>query len=305
MVERKLGRGLDFLIKKPTTPEVPKVLETASETRGKTMISVEDLVPNPFQPRRVFDIEELNQLIESVRLHGVLQPVAVRQAANGFELIAGERRWRASRELGLETIPAVIHEVSDQKMLELALIENLQREDLDPIEKAKAYRQLMREFNLTQEEASKQLSIKRSTVANHLRLLDLPREIQELVSSKRLSMGHARALLAAPSPEQRLSLAKRAVAGELTVRDVERLASASKQASELANPGKPSPKQLDPNLEDYLSRLRSGLGTKVTLRGTAKRGKITIDYFDANTLNHLLEAIEATPARRSEAEQVE
>ncbi len=287
MVERKLGRGLDFLIKR-TTPEKEESTQASPEPIGS--VPVASIRPNVHQPRRIFDLEALNDLIESIRLHGIIQPVAVRKVKDGYELISGERRWRASSELGLETIPATIHDVNDQEMLELALIENIQREDLDPIEKAKAYSKLIREFNLTQGEAAKRLSQKRSTVANFVRLLDLPREIQEMTSARLLSMGQAKALLAFADPKRQLSAAKEAAKGVLTVRDLERLSRLSSGTNEggaLAGGG-----GKDPHLTAVASRLREALGTKVALSGKGKKGRIVIEYYDTPSLNRILSCIE-------------
>jgi ParB family transcriptional regulator, chromosome partitioning protein len=285
VTERKLGRGLDFLIKRPAASAED---EAAVPTESTEKVAPASIVPNPFQPRRVFGIDELNDLIESIRIHGILQPIAVRRKAGGFELISGERRWRASQELGLESIPVVIHEADDQRMLELALIENIQREDLNAIEKAKAYRQLIREFNLTQEEAAQRLSVKRSTVANHLRLLDLESEIQDMVSAGQISMGHARALAGASKPADRRRLAQRAHEQGLSVRDVEKLVKAALTTTESASP-KPS---LHPALEELRDRLRSAAQTPVEIRGNARRGKVVLSFSNAAELDRILALIE-------------
>ncbi|MEZ6196358.1 MAG: ParB/RepB/Spo0J family partition protein [Planctomycetota bacterium] len=258
-----------------------------------------EITPNPFQPRRIFGIDELNELIESVREHGVIQPIAVRRGTGGYEIISGERRWRACQELGLETIPVVIHAADDQKMLELALIENIQREDLNAIEKAKAYRQLIREFNLTQEEAARRLGVKRATVANHLRLLELASEIQDLVSSGQLSMGHARALLAIAEPAERARIARRVIDAGLSVRDVEKLAAEASAPRAVAAPKS----LLHPQLVEVRDRIRDALQSRVEIRGNTRRGKVLIDFRTTDELNRLLELVERAarePQHRSE-----
>ncbi len=297
MTERKLGRGLDFLIKR-TTPVVAQEEESADgqELAGSNEVPVDAITPNRHQPRRIFDLEPLNDLIESIRLHGIIQPIAVRRVEGGFELISGERRWRAVSELGWQNIPATIHDVDDQQMLELALIENIQRENLDPIEKAKAYRKLIVEFELTQGEAAKRLSQKRSTVANFVRLLDLPKQIQEMTSSRLLSMGQARALLAFVDQGQQLRAAQEAARGKLTVRDLERMAKAPGESSRATKKGGGS----DPHLVAVAGRLREALGTKVALTSQGGRGRIVIDYFDTKALNRILECIESGAQERKE-----
>lgn len=289
MSDRKLGRGLDFLIKRNATPDeaVPP---------GDRVVPVADIVPNPYQPRRNFDIDGLNELIESIRVHGVLQPIAVRPREDKYELISGERRWRAANELGLEQIPAVVHDVDDQEMLELALIENIQREDLDPIEKARAYQRLISEFDLTQEEAGKRLAQKRSTVANFLRLLDLPDDIQGMVARSEISMGHARALLAFEGAAEKLRLAREASQGRHTVRDLERLASARKAGPTSPGPRPASRSALAPHLDNVARRMRDVLGNKVVITGDKKRGRITIDYYGTDDLNRILDLVESRRA---------
>lgn len=286
MTERKLGRGLDFLIKRNSTQEVEE------KTLNAGTIPVAEVRPNAHQPRRVFDIEPLNDLIESIRLHGIIQPIAVRKVKGGFELISGERRWRAASELGLESIPATIHDASDQQMLELALIENIQREDLDPIEKGKAYRKLIDSFDLTQGEAAKRLGQKRSTVANFVRLLDLPATIQDMASAKLITMGQARTLLAFADPKSQMDAAEEAAKGHLTVRDLERLAKLSQDSGSVIPAPKAPVAPKNPHLAAVASRMREALGTKVALSGKGKKGRIVIDYYDTNSLNRILQCIE-------------
>ena len=283
MTERKLGKGLDFLIKRTGVQE-----EKASELEAQGKVPLSAIRPNKYQPRRTFEIDGLNDLIESVRIHGIIQPIALRKLKVGYELISGERRWRAAQELGLEDIPAVVHEVSDQEMLEIALIENIQREDLDPIEKGKAYRQLMQEFSLTQEEVAKRLGQRRSTVANFIRLLELTTKIQDMVVARLLTMGQARALLAFKDDNRRLAVARDAAQGKLTVRAIEKLARGEK-----APANQPRPRATNHHIAEVTARLRLALGAKVSLSSTGKKGRIVIDYFDNTSLNRILECIEA------------
>lgn len=294
MESRKLGKGLDFLIKKTTPAAEPEPEpEAKAAAPSQQRIPVEAIEPNPFQPRREFDIEGLNELIDSIRTHGVLQPVAVRALPNErYELVAGERRWRASRELGIEDIPAVVHDLDDQRMLEVALIENIQREDLTPIEKAKAYRRLMKEFDLTQEEAAQRLAQKRSTVANYVRLLELPDPIQELVARGRVSMGHARALAGVTDERVQGRLAEESARGDLSVRSLEhRIRTLKSTAAPAAASAPPAP--ANAQLAEVEKRLRDALATKVTVRGKGRGGRLTIDYYDAAALQRILRCIES------------
>src|SRR5262245_21909654 len=214
MVERRLGRGLDFLLSGPE-------LTAGDEVRS---VELARLKPNPFQPRREFRTEELEELSASIREHGVLQPIVVRTVGDGYEVIAGERRWRACARLGMTSLPALIRKADDTQMLELALVENIQRQDLNAIEEARGYQAYVQRLDLTHDQAAQRLGKSRSTVANMIRLLDLPGDVQELVSRGTLAMGHARAILAVADPEAQRSLARRVAEEHLSVRDVERLA---------------------------------------------------------------------------------
>jgi ParB family chromosome partitioning protein len=297
MSEKKLGRGLDFLIKRTT----PQVMDAAAEAQAGPMattmpskdaigedVLVDSIQPNPYQPRREFAAEALSALTESIRQHGILQPIAIRpRAGGGYELISGERRWRACQKIGRAKIPAVIHHASDQEMLELALVENIQREDLDPMEKARAYRQMMREFELTQEQVAKRVSQKRSTVANFLRLLELPEEIQSMVQSQRVSMGHARALLSIENQTEQRQLALAVSEEKLTVRAIEEIA--RKQQSR--GDHKTRSRQRSPHLEAIERQLEEAFGTKVRLQGSLSRGKVVVEYFDSEGLQHVMDVV--------------
>lgn len=278
-----LGRGLGALI--PPAPEARQPEPAA----GPLEIPVERIAPNPEQPRRRFDEAELARLADSIGRHGVLQPVVVRERGEGYELVVGERRWRAARLAGRRTIPAVVKDVAAPDLLELALVENVQRHDLNPIELALAFRALT-EAGSTQEEVGQRVGVDRSTVANHLRMLELPRELQADVEEGVLSAGHAKALLQVPSPERRRQLRDRIAEEGLSVRVAEEL------ARELAGPGgvrRRSPRRdaPDPDLEHLLGQLREALQTKVRISGSARRGKLEVEYYGPEELHRITRTI--------------
>ena len=281
MEKKALGKGLGALL----PDSLPKILPIERETTQD--VPLDRIVPNRYQPRQAFESGELAQLAESVKRNGVLQPVLVRRKADGlFELIAGERRYRAARQAGLKSIPAVVRNSNDEQSMELALIENLQREDLNPMEEARAYHRLVTEFGLTQDTLAQRFGKDRSSVANSLRLLNLPNEIKELVESLKISMGHAKVLLGLSRPELQIKLAKRIIEGQLSVRQTEQLI-----ASELrAGKSKPPAKRLTayPDLEE---KLRKRLGTKVTISKGRKGGRIEIHYFEPVDLDRLTDMI--------------
>jgi ParB family chromosome partitioning protein len=248
-------------------------------------IPVGEIDPNPEQPRRHFNPEHLDELANSIRRHGVLQPVVVRRAGSRYELIVGERRWRASRAAGLETIPAVISDVDSEEQLELAIVENVQRRDLNPIELAHAYRALAKR-GATQEEIGQRVGLERSSIANHLRLLDLSRDIQEDVESGRLTMGHAKALLQTTNLETRRRLRDRITAEQLSVRDVEQLARGGGKPPQDRKPRAGS-RSADPNLQNLVEILQRQLQTRVRIQGSGERGRIEIEYFGAEDLDRI------------------
>jgi ParB family chromosome partitioning protein len=280
MVQRRLGRGLDFLLSAGAPAEGPEVADVAQ-------VEIAQIRPNPFQPRREFRPEELEELAASIREHGVLQPVVLRVSGEGYEIIAGERRVRACQRLGWTSIPALVRTADDTQMLELALVENIQRADLNPIEEARAYHAYIVRLDLTQEQAAQRLGKSRSAVANMIRLLDLPGDVQEFVSRGTLSMGHARALLAVSDAEAQRTLARRVETEHLSVRDVERLARA--WGEEVATPPAPAPAPAtSAHVGDLEQRLRERLGTKVSIRDRGGAGRIVIDYYSADDLERLL-----------------
>ena len=297
-----LGKGLGALIpaaeSEPAAPRAEASAEAAAP-RGPAEIAIDAIVPNPEQPRRQFDPDQLGALAESIARHGVLQPVVVRRAtAGGYELIVGERRWRASRAAGRETIPAVIADIETRDRLELAIVENVQRHDLNPMELAHAYRALS-DSGATQEEIGERVGIDRSSVSNHLRLLDLPRELQQDLEARRLTMGHAKALLQVTSPERQRALRDRILRDQLSVRATERLAQeytaggarpARKRAAkpdEAVSPGDPNLSGLAPVVE----ALRRELQTQVRIRGDLDGGHLEIDYFGAEDLERICERL--------------
>jgi ParB family chromosome partitioning protein len=277
-----LGRGIGALL--PGAPPASSALEPARPRPAPGEIPVDRIDPNPEQPRRRFDPEALAHLSDSIEQHGVLQPVVVRRAGDRFQLLVGERRWRAARAAGLAAIPAVVADVDDGDRLELALIENVQRRDLNPIELAHAFRTLV-EHGKTQDEIGHRVSLDRSTIANHLRLLELPRELQEDVEEQRLTAGHAKALLQVVNPERRRHLRDRIVREQLSVRAAESLARpAGPSARSRGGRARPS---LDPNLQRVIDALRQRLQTRVRIQGDASRGRVEIEYFGAEDLQRI------------------
>lgn len=265
--------------------------ETGSaSTQPDSTVSIEKIHPNPKQPRTHFNETELEELSESIREHGVLQPLLVRKKGDEFEIIAGERRYQASKIAGLSELPVIIKDVDDQKMLELALIENLQRSDLNPIEEAKGYRQLIKASGMTQEALSKAVSKSRSAITNSLRLLDLPERVQELLFEEKLTAGHARAILAVPFEEQRIKLAEKVVADGLSVRATENLAP-------LFSVGETpkAPRPVTPQSYKKAARvLRQVFNTNVRVKSTRGKNKIEIEFKDEDELARILEQVMET-----------
>lgn len=273
MSRQALGKGLRSLI--PQTEVINR--------NQVNMIDVNKITANPFQPRKQFDMEKLEQLAESIKEHGVLEPIIVRRVEDSYQIVVGERRWRASCMAGLETIPAVIKDLSDREMTEIALIENLQREDLNAIEEAEGYRILMEEFALTQEEVAQSVGKKRSSIANALRLLSLEEPIKRYVADGLISRGHAKVLLSVESEKLRLALAKRIVEEGLSVRQLEKLIQ-QKPKPKIKGKADPNPELL--MLQEELQRV---LGTKVRVDYHGGKGKIEIEYYSYEELERILE----------------
>lgn len=272
MADKKLGRGLDFLISEDTALPSDEILE----------LDIDSIHPNPQQPRHEFDSTALQELADSIKQNGILQPIVVRQVAKGYELVAGERRWRASRLAQLETIPAIVRSVNDNQLLELALIENVQREDLNAIEKARAYREMMLRLGMTQEQVATKVGKDRSSVANLIRLLDLPPEVQECVSRGSLSMGHARAILGVKDTSLQSELCKRIIRDGLNVREAERevtrLQGATSSLPAPMGAEKPGAGRIpDAQIKDLEDQLRRALGLRVKIRARGQRTRLMID----------------------------
>jgi ParB family chromosome partitioning protein len=283
-----LGRGLGALIPGAGSGTAPQV-DGALPGGGPVEIAVERIDANPEQPRRVFDASQLERLADSIRRHGILQPVVVRAAGERFELVVGERRWRAAQLAGRQTIPAVIAEIAPKDRLELALVENVQRHDLNPIELALAFRSLA-EGGATQDEIGERVALDRSTVANHMRLLELGRDLQSDVEQGRLSVGHAKALLQVQSPEHRRQLRDRIVAQQLSVRAAEEAARNLTPVGERKAKAPPTP--TDPNLERLVDALRERLKTRVRIAsGAGARGQIEIEFYSAGELDRIARII--------------
>lgn len=279
MARKALGRGLKALIPDTKPTEGPSLQE----------VSIDKILPGRYQPRADFDSEKIRELADSIRARGIIQPLVVKPAeGERFELIAGERRWRAAREAGLTSVPVVVRSAADGETLELALIENLQREDLNPIEAARAYRQLVETFDLTQEEVAAQVGKDRSSVANHLRLLKLPVEVQEELMGGRISMGHARAILSAGSREAQLKMCKAIVARGLSVREAEELV---RKRAAPAGKKKRGHANKDIYINDLEGKMRTSLGTKVAIRTTGKGGTIEVSFYSREELNRLADAL--------------
>jgi ParB family chromosome partitioning protein len=299
---KHLGRGLASLLgpitsnqsgteQMPTSPFVAaNFMSNRRLHESMQIINIDAVKPNPYQPRMVWDQQELADLADSIRANGVIQPIIVRPAGAGFELIAGERRLRAAQLASLDTIPAMVRSATDEQMLELALIENIHRTGLNPIERARAYQNYISSFSLTQAEAAERLAENRSVIANYLRLLELPDEIKQMLAENQLTMGHARAILALPSDELRRKLANRALAGRLSVREVERLVRQylkRDSRKQLTAPEKPA------HILDLESKLASRLGTKVSIetRKNNQRGRIIIEFYSLDDFDRITEMV--------------
>ncbi len=276
-----LWRGIGALL--PSSAPIP-MFEAIPETTesGPTEIPIDRIDPNPDQPRRVFETAQLQTLADSIRQHGVIQPIVVTRVRDRFELVVGERRWRATREAGITSIPAVIAEVDADDRLALALIENIQRRDLNPIELAQAFRSLA-EIGATQEEIGHRVGLERSTIANHLRLLELPREFQQDVEEGRLSAGHAKSLLGVANPERRRRLRDQIIREAVSVRAAEELCRAG-SASAKQRPPRASH---DPDLQRLVDGLRQRLQTRVSIQGKPSRGRIEVEYFSQEDLRRI------------------
>ena len=273
---RALGKGLGALI---------PGAETVGQERPSE-VAIAHLRANPFQPRQAMDAQELSGLVDSIRRHGVLQPIVVRPSVGGYEVVAGERRWRAAEAAGLSSVPAIVRSLTDQEALELALVENLQREDLNPIERARAYRRLMQEFGLTQEQIAERVGKSQPSVANALRLLHLPPQIQASLEAGRITEGHARALLAVATESALLRLWERIERRGLSVRETEALVRRSISREIL-----PRGRAKDPQLRSLEQDLSRRYGTKAILEGSRRKGRVAFEYYSEEDLQRLLDLL--------------
>jgi ParB family chromosome partitioning protein len=280
MEKKALGRGLDALLP-------PIKLASMPESQDVQHLRVDAIVPNRYQPRQAFPLQGLEELSASLKQSGLLQPILVRRKGDGiYELISGERRWRAAKEAGLETIQSVIRNCGDEESVILALVENLQRADLNPMEMARAYHRMMNEFGLTQDIIAQRVGCERSSIANVVRLINLPSEIQQLIETNQLSMGHAKVILGLPSQNEQLRVARLVVSKVLSVRETEKLIESSPVAK------KRGTKELRRTpWSDVEERLQKRLGTKVIIQKGRRGGKIVIHYFSAPELDGILETL--------------
>lgn len=281
-MSKRLGRGLDALIPSLSVNDDDKVIE----------VSLSQLRPNPYQPRKTFDEESIKELAESIKQHGVIQPIIVRTVLKGYEIIAGERRFRASQYCGNKTIPAVVRTFTDQQVMEIALIENLQREDLNAIEVAVAYQALIDKFKLTQEELSMKVGKSRSHIANFVRLLSLPSDIKDNVSRGTLSMGHARALVGIKDEKIQKELAELTVAQEWSVRDLEEAIQKLDTKKQPEQKAAVKQKKRDPYIDHLEESLRERFKTTVKIKQQKDKGKIELQYYSKQDLERLLELLQ-------------
>jgi len=299
---KHLGRGLQSLLSPIThvrvepTEEIPIPINSPNVPTDKVLhdslqeLSLESISPNPYQPRTVWNDQDLSDLAESIKANGVIQPIIVRPSGSKYQLIAGERRFRAAQLASMTTIPALVRSASDKQLLEWSLVENIHRVGLNPIERAKAYQDYLTTFSLTQAKAAERLGEDRSVVANYLRLLDLPQEIKQMLADGQLSMGHARAILALPTDELRRKLANRALVGRLSVREVEKLVRIYITGTSQA---KTTIRTKPPHILDLERKLSSQLATKVNIdtRKNGQRGRIVIEFYSLDEFDSITERI--------------
>ena len=276
--KRGLGKGLGALIPENEDKVQNSIIE----------IKITDIEPNDKQPRRAFDDTALADLSESIKEHGVVQPIIVRKLGNSYQIIAGERRWRASRLAGKKTIPAIVKDYSNLEVMEIALIENLQREDLNSIEEALAYKSLIEEYNLTQEEISRQIGKSRPAIANSLRLLQLPQGIKDMITGGKITQGHARALLAIEGEKRQLEMAEKIISQQLNVRQIEKMAKETKHKERT----EASLDKYQIEINQLEERLKTTFGTKVIIQHKNNKGRIEIEYYSNEDLDRIIDLLE-------------
>ena len=285
MEKRGLGRGLGALIPER---EIEEHSQSSVPKEHIRYIPVEQIKPNPYQPRENFDSQGLEELIASIKEKGIIQPIIVRRSTSGYELIAGERRWRAAKSLNLKDIPAIVRQAKDEESLELALIENIQRQNLSPIEEAHAYKHLMEQFGFTQEKIAQTVGKARASVANTLRLLKLPLEIQEMLKQGILSFGHGKVLLELEDVQKQLALSRQIVSNRLSVRELENLVFQHQKARKTKPAAETRP---TPHLQAIEEELRQILGTKVRIASGPKRGTLHIEFYSQEDLERIYNQI--------------
>lgn len=289
---KALGKGIDALMRGRSTAlhhQSPAPPTDAPREEATQHIPIDSIDPNPLQPRRIFENDRLEELAQSIRANGIIQPLVVRKVGDRYQLVAGERRWRASKLAEIKAVPVVVRDIPDDRLLEITLIENIQREDLNPIETAVAFGRMARELNLTPDEIGQRTGKDRSTVANFIRLLQLPEEIQQLISDHRLTAGHGRAILTLPTAAMQNEAAQHGLKANLSVRQLENFA---QRLLEGKKPKSISDIKQDPNVKAALQNLESALGTKVEIKeGARGRGRIEIHYYSQDELDRIYDLI--------------
>ncbi|MEM6821886.1 MAG: ParB/RepB/Spo0J family partition protein [Verrucomicrobiota bacterium] len=287
MARKALGRGLGAIIggDEPSRPSAP----AAPSGEAVQQVTLDQVIPSSLQPRKTFSEQQLEELTQSIRERGIIQPLIVRKNGNKFELIAGERRWRASQAAGLQQVPVIVRKATDIEVLEMALVENLQRADLNPIEEAEGYAQLAEQFGLTQEQIAKQVGKSRAAVANALRLRSLSSDVRSLVRQNRLSVGHAKVILGLDADSKQEAVAREVLKKDLSVRQTEQLVKSHLADNKGAKKG--TRKSAEADWRDLEQQLQRAVGTKVRLVGTAEKGKVEIDYYNSSDLERVLAAL--------------
>lgn len=287
-----LGRGPDALfadvpVKAPKETEVIKNREDGDEKDTVRYVKIHDIMPNANQPRKTFNEEKIEELAASIREHGIIQPIVVRKKSRGYEIVAGERRWRAAIKAELSQVPCLIRNLDDEQNMLIAIIENMQREDLNPIEEAEGLRQMTETFGMTQEQVSRSVGKSRPYITNSMRLLKLPEYIRESIADGRISAGHGRTLIAASDEDMRKSIWEKMIKEGLSVREAEKLAAGSPGAKKR----KPASKRKNPDVARVEEDLKDIFGTKVSINAAGKKGKIEIEYYSGDELNRLIELL--------------
>lgn len=284
---KALGRGINTLL--PTRPPAPSAAPLAAEGGESTLnVPIDTIDPNPLQPRRIFQPERLAELAQSIRSNGIIQPLVVRKIGDRYQLVAGERRWRAAKLAGKDEVPVVVRDIPEDRLLEITLIENIQREDLNPIETGVALMRMVHELNMTPEEIGRRTGKDRTTITNFTRLLQLSSDLQQLVADKILSAGHARCLLGLPTGEMQRSVAQKAVTHGWSVREMERVTSKMMEGQK----PKPVEEVIDPNVKAAISEMQRVLGTRVRIiEGARKKGKIEIEFYSQEDLDRIYTVI--------------